>query len=60
MTELSLHARAWFVAEARCGSGPTLSATNRQDRLEEAVPSRSTMILVLSMSPMTYYPGDIR
>jgi hypothetical protein len=60
MTELSLHVRTWFVAEARCGSGPTLPATNGQGRLEEAVPSRSTIIFVLSMSPMTYYPGDIR
>jgi hypothetical protein len=60
MTESSLHPGKEFVAEARCGSGPTPRTTNGQDRLEKAVPSRSTMISALGMSPMTRDPGDIR
>jgi hypothetical protein len=54
MTESSLHRGLGFVAVARYGSGPTLPTTNGQDRLEEAVHSRSTMIFVLAMSPKAY------
>jgi hypothetical protein len=60
MTESSLHPGTGFVAKARCGSGRTHRSMNRQGRLEEAVPSRSTMISVLTVSPITHYPGDIR
>jgi hypothetical protein len=60
MTEPSLHPGKGFVAEARCGSGRTLRTKRGQDRLEEAVPSRSTMISVLAGSSFTSDPGDIR
>jgi hypothetical protein len=60
MTESSLRPGKESVAKARSGSGRTSRTTSGQDRLEEAVPVRSTMTTTLDISPTTHDPGEFR